>query len=263
MGTGPPAPAPDRNQQVRHLRIRLMAKKTKTEDVVVVENGAGEVQATVTVDREKAREMLLNLGLKTAAKADDAKLIARLKSLDDSDETADPGKHKKLYARVVAANADGVEITFGDSEPAEEAPAKKAKAAKAVKAPAKKAKAAKTEEAEEVVPAKKAKAAKKVPAKKAKGKKAEAVEDEDAPVKEKGPSRSRDNGIIATIQLILQKASAKKPVTKAQIVEKLNKAFPERKAESLANTVGSQVPHRIFRERGFKVKKNDDGYYAG
>ncbi len=245
-----------------------MAKKTKTEDVVVVENGAGEVQATVTVDREKAREMLLNLGLKTAAKADDAKLIARLKSLDDSDETADPGKHKKLYARVVAANADGVEITFGDSEPAEEAPVKvkaaKVKAAKAAKAPAKKAKAAKAEEAEEAVPAKKGKkAAKKVPAKKAKGKKAEAVEDGDAPVKEKGPSRSRDNGIIATIQLILQKASAKKPVTKAQIVEKLNKAFPERKAESLANTVGSQVPHRIFRERGFKVKKNDDGYYAG
>lgn len=198
-----------------------MAKKTAP--AKEVETKDTEAQDQCSVDREKARAMFLALGIKTASKWDDGRLLGKLKALDSEDEGADPGKYAKLYARVIKANKDGREIVLtGDAEPA------KAQAEKNGKASEKKGKTVG----------------------KGKGKKG-------------GGGAAKGPGVIAKIAEILQAATAKKPITKEQIVAKLVKAFPDREESSMKGTVAVQVPSRIANERGIKVKKNDKGYYAG
>ena len=89
-------------------------------------------------------------------------------------------------------------------------------------------------------------AAKKTPAKKAPTKKASAT---------KGP------GVIASLVEFLTAANAKAPVTKADLVAKLCKRFPDREEKALATTCGCQVGKRIEEGQGIKLHKNDDGAY--
>lgn len=183
-----------------------------------------EAAPTLKVDRAKAKEMLLNLGLKSSAKGDDAKVLGALNKLDDSDETADPGKHKKLFAKVIGANQNGIEIelTGDDDAPAE-------KAAKSNGKEKSNGKAAK-------------------PAKKG--------------GKPKGEGPGRGPGVIGKIADILKAASKKNPVTKEDITKQLAKAFPQRSAESMAKTVNVQVPGRIAKEKGLNVRKEGKAYYV-
>lgn len=78
----------------------------------------------------------------------------------------------------------------------------------------------------------------------------------------KKKSGEKKIGVIATIIGLLQKASPKKPLTKAEILKVLVEQFPERTEESMKTTISVQVPSKINREReGLTVKKNDKGYW--
>jgi cobalamin biosynthesis protein CobT len=66
-------------------------------------------------------------------------------------------------------------------------------------------------------------------------------------------------GIIATIVSLIE-GSGKKGVTKEEILTALTKAFPDRKVESMKNTVNVQVPNRISKER-FSIEKIDGDRY--
>lgn len=66
-------------------------------------------------------------------------------------------------------------------------------------------------------------------------------------------------GVIATIVSLIE-GSGKKGVTKEEILTALIKAFPDRKVESMKNTVNVQVPNRISKER-FSIEKIDGDRY--
>lgn len=75
------------------------------------------------------------------------------------------------------------------------------------------------------------------------------------PEKAKGKS---GKGIIATIVSLLEKATKKQPITKAEIIDVLKKEFPDRDVRGMTRTVHVQVPGRISRER-FKLGVTEDG----
>jgi hypothetical protein len=66
-------------------------------------------------------------------------------------------------------------------------------------------------------------------------------------------------GVISTIICLIEKAG-KKGISKDEIAARLEKAFPERNAESMKKTLNVQVPHRISKERFQLVEK--DGKYS-
>lgn len=84
--------------------------------------------------------------------------------------------------------------------------------------------------------------------------------EKDAPKKGKAPPKAA--GVIQCIADIVSAATAKKPITKEQIHEKLCKRFPDRDSDSLKTTVGIQVPSRLNKEKNLGIKKNDRGYYV-
>jgi cobalamin biosynthesis protein CobT len=109
----------------------------------------------------------------------------------------------------------------------------------------------------------------------------EDVEDEDVEDKEEAPSAKNTSkgkktgkaeksaessgkkpanpGVIATIVSLIE-GSGKKGITKEEILTVLTKAFPDRKVESMKNTINVQVPNRISKER-FPIEKiNGDRY---
>lgn len=83
----------------------------------------------------------------------------------------------------------------------------------------------------------------------------------------KGKKKPRKVGVIATIVECLNKASAKKPVTKADILAVCIERFgpgteADRKPESMRNTVAAQVPTGLRIEKPhLKVVKNEKGYW--
>jgi hypothetical protein len=114
------------------------ANKAKQAEAAEDEEEDEESAGTCEIDREKARGLLEQIGLKNAAKADDAKILGRLKLLDGEDDTLDVGKFKKTYNKIVEANAAGAEIVLtGGDEEEEEAPKKGAKKAEGKAAPKK------------------------------------------------------------------------------------------------------------------------------
>jgi hypothetical protein len=75
------------------------------------------------------------------------------------------------------------------------------------------------------------------------------------PKKEKG--KSKGAGVIATVVEMLQ--NSKRPLTHQQIVDKLSTKFPDRSPEGMMKTVKIQVPNRLSKEKGLKIKKDDKG----
>lgn len=68
--------------------------------------------------------------------------------------------------------------------------------------------------------------------------------------------RQAKQGVIWAIGEIL-KAHANTGITKARILEYLAAMHPERKIESLAQTVTVQVPSRLSSDRGFIIEAKD------
>jgi hypothetical protein len=69
-------------------------------------------------------------------------------------------------------------------------------------------------------------------------------------------------GVIAAIVTMLTAATEKKPISKPTMLDKLAEQFPDRDRDGLGKTLGCQVPGRIAKEKGLKVEKNDEGYWA-
>ena len=68
--------------------------------------------------------------------------------------------------------------------------------------------------------------------------------------------RQQKQGVIWAIGEIL-KAHAETGITKARILEYLAAMHPERKIESLAQTITVQVPSRLTSDRGFVIESKD------
>lgn len=99
--------------------------------------------------------------------------------------------------------------------------------------------------------------------KKEKSKKADKPTKEEKTDKPKGkkPEKAKGKsgkGIIATIVSLLEKATKKQPITKAEIIDVLKKEFPDRDVRGMTRTVHVQVPGRISREK-FKLGVTEDG----
>ncbi len=69
-------------------------------------------------------------------------------------------------------------------------------------------------------------------------------------------------GIIASIQEFLLGASEDKPLTKKDLLKKLEERFPDRNSDSMSRTINVQVPNRLKVDKGLIVNKNDKGYWA-
>jgi hypothetical protein len=80
--------------------------------------------------------------------------------------------------------------------------------------------------------------------------------------KEKAPAAERGPGVIASILKFLQSGTAKKPVTKEDVHQKLIKLFPDRDADSMWSTINIQIPNRLRVDRGVHVNRNENGYWV-
>lgn len=207
------------------------------------------------VQRSAAVSLLVALGAAMAGKWDLPKMLGKLKKIDelvDGGTTLEEDDDELLKA-IRKANEAEEDIEIEDDT--EKSSKSKSKAKKS----SKKAKAAKSdddegeeededEEEEEEDSGKAKKSSKKDSGKaKAKAKKAEK--------EDKGP------GVIASIIEFLKEASSKNPISKADLVKKLAKRFPDRGEDSMKSTVNIQVPSRLVKDKDLNVKKNDDGYW--
>ena len=96
----------------------------------------------------------------------------------------------------------------------------------------------------------------------------EEEEEEQAPAKPKSKSKakassSRQGGKPGVCASIIEFIQNDGPITKADIVAKLKKRFPDRNEDSMAKTVNVQVPNRINKEKNLNVVLTDNGYQIG
>lgn len=72
--------------------------------------------------------------------------------------------------------------------------------------------------------------------------------------KRKGPKKI---GVIASILEFIQKG----PISKKQILAKLKQRFPDRPEDGMAKTIQAQLPKRMSKEKGIKIKVDDKGRF--
>lgn len=87
-------------------------------------------------------------------------------------------------------------------------------------------------------------------------------EDEEPAPKKKAKAKkekAKGPGVIASIVEFIE--NSKKGITKDQIVDKLAKRFPDRKPESMKNTVNVQVPNKLKTDKDITVVRDDKGRY--
>ena len=75
---------------------------------------------------------------------------------------------------------------------------------------------------------------------------------------EKVGKKKSGTGVIASIVSIIQSNG---PISKEQIHKRLVKLFPNRPAVGLKSTINAQIPNRLNKEKGLKIKKDDEGRY--
>lgn len=68
-------------------------------------------------------------------------------------------------------------------------------------------------------------------------------------------------GVIASIIELLQAATAKKPLSKSALLDKLVARFPDRTREAMHKTINCQVPFRLRKDKELEVHSNDEGYW--
>lgn len=238
------------------------------------------------ISKKAAVSMLIAMGYSTVSKWDLERLTERLNNLsemvDEDTEVGGTAADKKLYEQVLKANKADTKITLTDD--GDEAPIKvnlrKPKAPKQEveieeeeeEADGEDEEAEEEEEEEdEGPPVKPAKKAAKAPPAKAKGKvtkapPAKAAKGKTPPAKGKAPApkaKAKDDDgekkpkVIASIIEMLQAASKSKPITKAEILAKLAKIFPDKVVEpghGMHITVTVQVPKRLREDRQLDVR---------
>jgi hypothetical protein len=205
------------------------------------------------------QDMLVGLGLETADGYDEERTRTRLARLANYEGAAGTltGPQKELFDDVVAAIGRGEPIDITGEWPAGDgAPEKKAPKKKEKKVTTTVKKAAKNGNG-------KAKKGAKSPAKaQANGKPVK----NGKPAKDGGPGRGHGDhtrvGVVDSIVEFLQDAGPKKPLTKKDVLDKLAKRFGEDRRDSMWNTVSSQIPNRIKREKNITVHGDKQtGFY--
>lgn len=85
--------------------------------------------------------------------------------------------------------------------------------------------------------------------------------------KEKAPKKESGPGVIGSIVEFLSTATEEKPMTKKELTDKLAERFKDRDREGMAKTVAVQVPARLAKDKGLKVKamelKDGEGKHLG
>ena len=184
------------------------------------------------VKREKAIELLSSLGFTGASKMTDGELTKKLNKLSKkvTDETTTEDDALDTLLDDVLENEGSVKVV------------NKTKKEKSSGGSGGKGK----------------KASKKKTTKKATKKATKKSTEKKSTTEKKTPAKRAKVGVIATILSIIEK----KPTTKEKIVEQLAKKFPDRDPESMAKTVGVQLPTRLAKDRGVKIVKDDKGRYS-
>ena len=77
----------------------------------------------------------------------------------------------------------------------------------------------------------------------------------DKPTKKIGPAQKKP-GVITRIIELLRDATKKKPITKEEVLADLVKKFPEREAQGMKNTIGSQIPSGLRTEKKLICQTN-------
>jgi len=166
------------------------------------------------------------MGIKTAANWSGAFLLGKvnkMEKLPTSKTQKATGKNEKLLIDILTCLEENREIVIIDDE--EEKPA--AKKGKPTKKPKAKAKA----------------------------------KDDSEPVKKPKAKKAKSPGVIASIQEFLEKASESKPISRAQILARLVKRFPDHEASSMENTMKVQLPGRMAREKDLTIKQSKKGFW--
>jgi hypothetical protein len=82
-----------------------------------------------------------------------------------------------------------------------------------------------------------------------------------APKAAKKSTEPKGPGVIETIQKCLSEAG-KKGISKAEILDKLVALFPDREKVSMEKTINVQLPGRLAKEKGLKIKKLENGAFV-
>jgi hypothetical protein len=69
------------------------------------------------------------------------------------------------------------------------------------------------------------------------------------------------SGVIGSMVEFLSAASAAKPLSKAELLEKLVARFKDREADGMKSTINAQLPTRIAKEQGVTIRKDESGYW--
>lgn len=185
------------------------------------------------VQKADAVKLFVALGFKAAVKWDDKKLTTQLNNMEaiveeeGMDGVQNNAEQKKLLTTICKKlkNEEEIELEVG------------------------KVKAAKPADEDEEGAETGGEGGDEEDGEKKKGKKAK---------KEKGPKAP---GVISSIIEFLGKASAKKPLSKSDLADKLAERFPDKEKTSMASTINVQVPNRIRKDKGIEVSKNENGYW--
>ena len=71
----------------------------------------------------------------------------------------------------------------------------------------------------------------------------------------------KGSGVIGSMVEFLSAASAAKPLSKTELLEKLVAHFKDREADAMKSTINAQLPTRIAKEQGVKIHKDGSGYW--
>ena len=187
-----------------------------------------------SVTKNRAIKIFEALGFKTASKWDEARLQKKLIKLDTLIEGAELDKKtQKRVNDILRAQKGGRKVVVIDPDDA----------------------AADKKRGKEVEDSKKRVASEKAEKKGKAQRKQDKVEGKKKTPKKKEPKKP---GVIATILEIIQS----NPASKKQILDRLKTRFPDRPVEGMEKTISAQLPNRMAKEKGIKIKVDDKGRFS-
>lgn len=216
---------------------------------------------TFAVGKKALLAILTQLGYKVVEKFTDARILEKVNGLGDLEQedlakVKDPTAKASLKTILATLEKGGkVSIATANAAPVTTKPKVKVEETEEEEVEGEE-EVLEGEEEEEPAPKVKpgTKPAGKTPPKAA----AEPAKTGTKPAAKPAP-KAKGPGVIATIIGCLKTATAKKPVTKEQIVTKLVDTFPERVEKSMKSTVAAQVPSGLKNEKQIKCETDGKG----
>lgn len=192
----------------------------------------GEKKDSNVVSKNRAIKIFTAIGFKTANKWDEPRLTKKLKALDTLVDGVDLDKKtKKRVNEILRMQKKHGEVRVVDIDNVVEKNKLQKQVDKSLKE------------------AKEKKAAKKTGAKKSTTKKTTKA------TKKKEPKKP---GVITTIYELIQG----EPISAKKILSVLKKRFPERPVDGMEKTIRAQLPNRMAKEKGIKIKVDSKGRFS-